>query len=43
MIHVTNSNKFLLIFAGDLNINFDDKQSERLTFLSEKLNGLLKD
>lgn len=35
----TNGNKFPLILAGDFNINFADKKSERLTtFLSEKLN-----
>jgi endonuclease/exonuclease/phosphatase family metal-dependent hydrolase len=34
----TNGNK-PLILAGDFNINFADKKSERLTtFLSEKLN-----
>lgn len=34
-----NSHKFPLILAGDFNINFADKKSERLiTFLLEKLN-----
>lgn len=35
----TNGNKFLLILAGDFNINFADKKSERLTsFLWKILN-----
>ena len=36
---IINGNKFPLILAGDFNINFADKKSERLTtFLSEKFN-----